>query len=337
MAALETADQVSDIAFGFMGSKALFAALEVGVFTELSRQPSTAAQLAERTAVDADRAETLLTALAGLGLVVGEAGTYSNAPAAEAFLVKGAKHDFGDYLRLQVGRQMYGLLDQIDHALTDRLPEDATGSYAEWFSDPEQARLYSRSQHAGSLGPARQVLRRVDLSGARRLLDLGGGTGAFAITLCADNPGLTATIVDFPNVAALGRDYLAEAGLSDRITYVEGNALDCDWPGDQDVVLMSYLFSGVPGEAHAGLLRQAFESLAPGGRLLLHDFVVRADRSGPKLAALWQLQHTAFTPRARSLDAGWLAEALAGAGFTGVEIDDLIPEMTMLATAHKPA
>ncbi|WP_418593688.1 methyltransferase [Ponticoccus sp. (in: a-proteobacteria)] len=337
MAALETAEQVSDIAFGFMGSKALFAALEVGVFTELSRQPSTAAQLAERTAVDADRAETLLTALAGLGLVVGEAGTYSNAPAAEAFLVKGAKHDFGDYLRLQVGRQMYGLLDQIDHALTDRLPEDATGSYAEWFSDPEQARLYSRSQHAGSLGPARQVLRRVDLSGAHRLLDLGGGTGAFAITLCAANQGLTATIVDFPNVAALGRDYLAEAGLSDRITYVEGNALDCDWPGDQDVVLMSYLFSGVPGEAHAGLLRQAYDSLAPGGRLLLHDFVVRADRSGPKLAALWQLQHTAFTPRARSLDAGWLAEALTAAGFTGVEIDDLIPEMTMLAVAHKPA
>ncbi|ETA49864.1 methyltransferase [Ponticoccus alexandrii] len=337
MAALETADQVSDIAFGFMGSKALFAALEVGVFTELSRQPSTAAQLAERTAVDADRAETLLTALAGLGLVVREDGIYSNAPAAEAFLVRGAKHDFGDYLRLQVGRQMYGLLDQIDHALTDRLPKDATASYAEWFSDPEQARLYSRSQHAGSLGPARQMLRRVDLSGAERLLDVGGGTGAFAITLCAANPDLSATIVDFPNVAALGRDYVAEAGLSDRIAYVEGNALERDWPGGQDVVLMSYLFSGVPGEAHAELLRHAYDTLAPGGRLLLHDFVVRADRSGPKLAALWQLQHTAFTPRARSLDAGWLAEALGQAGFAGIEIDDLIPEMTMLAIAHKPA
>lgn len=337
MTVLETADQVSEIAFGFMGSKALFAALEVGVFTELSHGPCTAAQLADRTPVDADRAETLLTALVGLGLVVRQDGIYSNAPAAETFLVKGAKHDFGDYLRLQVGRQMYSLLDQIDHALTDRLPEEATASYAEWFSDPEQARLYSRSQHAGSLGPARQLLRRIDLSQAQRMLDVGGGTGAFAITLCGGNPNLSATIVDFPNVATLGRDYVAEAGLTDRISYIEGNALDCDWPGGQDVILMSYLFSGVPGETHAGLLRQAWDRLAPGGRLLLHDFIVRADRSGPKLAALWQLQHTAFTPRARSLDAGGLKDTLTGAGFAAVEIGDLIPEMTMLAVAHKPA
>ena len=104
MTVLETADQVSEIAFGFMGSKALFAALEVGVFTELSEGPATAAELASRTPVDTDRAETLLTALVGLGLVTREGETYANAPAAEAFLVKGAKYDFGDYLRLQVGR-----------------------------------------------------------------------------------------------------------------------------------------------------------------------------------------------------------------------------------------
>ncbi|MEQ5870557.1 methyltransferase [Sagittula sp. NFXS13] len=336
MTVLETADQVSEIAFGFMGSKALFAALEVGVFTELSEGPATAAELASRTPVDTDRAETLLTALVGLGLVTREGETYANAPAAEAFLVKGAKYDFGDYLRLQVGRQMYGLLDQIDRALMDTLPEGATASYADWFSDPEQAKLYSESQHAGSLGPARQLIRKIDLSGARKMLDVGGGTGAFAITLCGANPSLSATIVDFPNVAVLGRKHVADAGLSDRIAYIEGNALEADWPGNQDVILMSYLFSGVPGDVHAGLLRRAYDTLAPGGRLLIHDFVVEADRSGPKLAALWQLQHTAFTPKARSLDTGWLTGALAKAGFEAVEIGEMIPEMTMLAVGCKP-
>jgi precorrin-6B methylase 2 len=337
MHALTTADQISDIAFGFMGSKALFAALEQGVFTNLAEAPLSADDLAARTDLDAPRAETLLTALAGLGLVCVEDGRYSNSPAADAFLVTGSKYDFGDYLRLQVGRQMYGLLDQIEPALTGRLGEDDTASYADWFSDPDEARLYSESQHAGSLGPARQLAKSLDLSGARRMLDVGGGTGAFAITLCQAAPELHATIVDFPNVAALGRDYVADAGLGNRIAYVEGNALEADWPKEQDLILMSYLLSGVAGEAHAGLMVRAYDHLAPGGRLLIHDFVVEPDRTGPRLAALWQLQHTAFTPEARSLDAGTLVSELGKAGFGEVAVEEMIPRMTKLAVARKPA
>ncbi|MCC5989130.1 MAG: methyltransferase domain-containing protein [Pararhodobacter sp.] len=330
------ADEISDIAFGFMASKALFAALRFDLFTHLASGPRTAAELARATGLHKLRAETLLTALAGQGLVSVEDGRFANSPGAEAFLVKGAKYDFGDYLRRQVGEQMYGLLDQIEDALDDKLPAEATASYAEWFSDPDQARLYSESQHAGSLGPARQLARAIDLSGAKRLLDVGGGTGAFAITLCEAFPGLSATIVDFPNVAAVGRDYITRAGLHDRISYIEGDAGETDWPEKQDVVLMSYLLSGVPAEAHESLLARAFANLRPGGMLLLHDFVVNSDRSGPRLAALWQLQHTAFTPRARSVDAAWLEKALRGAGFGDVEIGPMIPEMTMLARATRP-
>lgn len=336
MTLLTTAEEISDIAFGFMGSKALFAALHFGVFTHLAEKPMTAEELGKAADLPAERARTLLTAIASLGLVSVEDGRFANAPAAEAFLVKGAKYDFGDYLRLQVDRQMYGLLDQIEPALANRLPEDATGSYAEWFSDPEQARVYSESQHSGSLGPARGLAKTVDLSSAKTLLDVGGGTGAYAITLCKANPDLTATVVDFPNVAALGREYVAEAGLSDRIAFVDGNALETEWPSGQDAILMSYLFSGVPGEEHAGLVARAHDTLAPGGLYMVHDFVVDADRTGPKLAALWQLQHTAFTPTARSLDEAMLADMMTGAGFEGVEVREMIPGLTMLATGRKP-
>ena len=331
------ADQISEIAFGFMGSKALFAALELEVFTHLADGPLTAGALAAKANAHEDRMTTLLTALAGLGLVAVTPEGFGNSPAAEAFLVKGAKYDFGDYLRLQVGQQMYPLLDQIEGVMKGDMSEDDVKSYAQWFSDPEEARLYSESQHAGSLGPARQMARSLDLGGARHLLDVGGGTGAFAITLCAANPDLTATIVEFPNVAALGREYVDKAGLSDRVSYVEGNALETAWPEGQDIVLMSYLFSGVPGETHGGLISQAHKVLEPGGQVLIHDFVVDERRTGPKLAALWQLQHTAFTPEARSLDDGWLAETLTDAGFSDVSVAPMIPEMTMLARGRKAA
>ena len=336
MTALETADQVSDIAFGFMGSKALFAALEVGVFTALSEQPATAAELAARTAVDTDRAETLLTALTGLGLVVRDGARYANAPAAEAFLVKGAKYDFGDYLRLQVGRQMYGLLDQIDRALTDTLPEGATASYAQWFSDPDQARLYSESQHAGSLGPGRTLSRLVELSDAETLLDVGGGTGAMSIRLLEAYPKLVSTIIDFPNVAEIGWQFISAAGMVDRIRYIPANALAAEWPKQQDAILMSYLFSGIPGSEVPRLVEYAFDCLAPGGSYMVHDFMVEDDRTGPPMAALWQLQHMAFTPDARSVTPGWLRNRLHEVGFVDIREDEMIPGLTRLIHARKP-
>ncbi|QFT63340.1 methyltransferase [Roseivivax sp. THAF30] len=333
---LKDADQISDIAFGFMGSKALFVALDLGVFSTLQGGAKTAEEIGQAAGVHGDRAATLLTALAGLGLVTVEEGRFSNSPAAEAFLVKGAKYDFGDYLRLQVGKQMYRLLDQLGPALTGELPPGATDSYETWFSDAEEARLYSESQHAGSSGPARQLAKKVDLADARHVLDVGGGTGAFAIGLCKAYPELKVTILDFPNVATLGRSYVEEAGLSDRITYAEGNAIEADWPDGVDAVLMSYLFSGVPGDAQPGLLEKAMHVLRPGGCVMIHDFIVSDSRDGPRLAALWQLQHTAFTPEARSNDTTSLAALLAEAGFADTEIDTMIPEMTMLATARKP-
>lgn len=336
MALATEAHEISDIAFGFMGSKALFAALEFGIFNHLAEGPATADDLATKTGLHRERALTLLTALAGLGLVAAEDGRFSNSPAAEAFLVNGAKYDFSDYLQRQVARQMYPLMDQIEDALSDNLDDEATASYADWFSDPAQARLYSESQHKGSLGPARQLARNLDLSSARSMLDVGGGTGAFSITLCKANPELRSTIVDFPNVADIGREYVDAAGLGERISYVDADATKGAWPHEQDIVLMSYLLSGVAAEMHASLFEQAFAALKPGGRLLVHDFIVDAGRDGPRLTALWQLQHTAFTPHARSLDDGWLRGALEKAGFEVKDIRPMIPELTMIAEAVKP-
>ncbi|WP_319775424.1 methyltransferase [Breoghania sp.] len=333
---LETAEQISDIAFAFMGSKALFTALHVGLFTALADQGARLDEVAEKTGLDPDRATTLLTALSSLGLVDRDGGTYRNSPAAEAFLVNGRKYDFGDYLRLQIDKQMYPFLTQLEGALTGELDPEQVSSYADWFSDPKEARLYSESQHAGSLGPGRSLARMVDLSAARKMLDVGGGTGAFSISLCKAYPELTSTVLDFPNVVKVGKDFVAAAGLSERISFQAGNALESQWPKPVDVVLMSYLFSGVPGEAIPGLVSGAMKVLNPGGHYIVHDFMVEDDRTGPKLAALWQLQHVAFNPTAKSITGGFVRQEMEKAGFVDVEVSEMIPGMTMMVRGRKP-
>ncbi len=99
---------------------------------------------------------------------------------------------------------------------------------------------------------------------------------------------------------------------------------------------MSYLFSGIPGEEVPRLVKYAFDCLAPGGKFLVHDFMVEDDRTGPVLAALWQLQHMAFTPDAHSVTAGWLIAEMKKVGFVDIQDEQTIPGLTHLVHACKP-
>ncbi|MBT3307395.1 MAG: methyltransferase [Alphaproteobacteria bacterium] len=333
----ETAEDVSRIAFGFMASKALFAGLHLGVFTFLADGPKTVTEVSGETGVPESRVTILMTALTTIGLIDSQDGSYANSPGASAFLARGAKYDFGDYLRFQIDRQMYPFLGQLNEVLDGSLDPDAVDSYQHWMSDPMEAALYSNAQHSGSLGPGGTIARLVDLVGARTLLDVGGGTGAMTIRLLEANPDLQSTIIDFPNVAEIGEGFIADAGLSDRVRYIASNALDAEWPTGQDVILMSYLFSGVAAQEVPRLLQGAFDCLSPGGRLLVHNFMVDDDRTGPPMASLWQLQHMAFTPDVHALTPGWLMGRMEQVGFTDIQNEKTIPGLTRLIHARKAA
>lgn len=336
VSSVETAEEVSNIAFGFMASKAMFAGLHLDVFTHLAAGPKTCKNLSEIVGVPANRIVTLMNALNGVGLVELDGNLYANSSGAEAFLSRESKYDFGDYLRFQIDQQMYPFLGQLNEVLDGSLSSDAVDSYQHWMSNPEQAALYSNAQHSGSLGPGRTIARTVDLSGAKSLLDVAGGTGAMTIRLLEANPDLTSTIIDFPNVSEIGWRFITEANMTNRVRYIPSNALNVEWPSEQDAILMSYLFSGVPGVEVPRLAQYAFDSLVPGGKFLVHDFMVNDDRTGPVLAALWQLQHMAFTPDAHSVTAGWLKAEMKKVGFIEIQDIQIIQGLTQLVHARKP-
>ena len=104
-----------------------------------------------------------------------------------------------------------------------------------WLSDPKRAEDFSRAQYAGSLGPAMMMAKRLDLSEARTLLDVAGGTGAYSIEFCKRNRALSTTILDFPTVTDVARRYVTEAEMDERISLLAGDARETEWPGDQDI------------------------------------------------------------------------------------------------------
>ena len=270
---LQNAEDINRIAFGYMASKALFSALEFNIFAILAESPCTLRAIAEKTGITENRVEILLTALVSVGLVVRESGRYCNSSASDNYLVPGRKSFFGDYLRMQIARQMYPSMHRLDSVLSAEEDASHLCDYADWMSDLEQAEIFSRSQHVGSLGPAAVFGKRVDLTGCKRLLDVGGGTGAFGIILCHQYPELQVTIMDFPNVTKVGSEFVTQAGLSDRIVFLDADVLDTPWPDNQEAVLMSYFLSAIPAKQISKIFKMARQVLIKEGLLIIHDFM----------------------------------------------------------------
>jgi ubiquinone/menaquinone biosynthesis C-methylase UbiE len=326
---------IAGIAYGFIASKSLFAALEIGLFSLLADGPLRAADLARATGVAAHRLSTLLRALVALGLLVADDEGFRNAPAAQRHLVRGAPGDIGEYYRLQIGRQIYPALAHLDAGIAGA--GVAFAGFDELMDRRDDATTFTVGQHIGSLEVARRLAERLPLMDARTLLDVGAGSGAFAIAFCERHPALLATLLDFPQVLDVARSYRDAAGLTDRITLLPGDVTGVDWPGGQDVVLMSYLLSALTTAEVDAALAAARRSLRPGGLLVVHDFMLDDDGSGPATTALWFLQYLAWRPDAWSFTGAELGARLAAAGFTPTPATEVVPETTKVVLSTKGA
>jgi 2-hydroxy-4-(methylsulfanyl)butanoate S-methyltransferase len=328
--------EVSRIAYGFKASKALFVAIELDLFSKLSKSSKSLSTLVEETGIAENRLETLLTALNSLGLLANDGRSYCNAPASEDYLVKGKPAYFGDYFMLQTDKIIFPAFNDLGPLIRGEVIPNTWRDYETLMRDRETAERFSKGQHAGSMGPAILLSKQVDLSGKTALLDVAGGSGAFTIMLCKRNPNVSATILDFPTVLPIARHFVAEAAIKNRVEFVGCNVITEKWPHGHDVILMSYLFSAVSHDALPVLLEKAHRALPSGGTLIVHDFMVENDKTGPRDAALWFLTCMFNCPEAVVLTPGLVWTLVEEAGFKNVEARDLIPGLTKAIVASKP-
>jgi SAM-dependent methyltransferase len=332
---------LDSVAYGFMASQALFAGLELGIFDAISEAgPSTAMELRKACNCDAPRLQTLLTSLCAIKCVRRDAdGKYHLSPNTAQYMVTSSRHFYGDYLKYQIGRQFY----QRMGALPDVMQTGKAPSYASWFSDPEVAKTYTQAQHNGSVATAKYLVKKkLDLGGITSMLDVGGGSGAFSYVFVGATPGLNSTVLELPEVCRTGNEIRVQQpeDVQKRVKYVELDATSPTWPvkdGDYELVLMSYISGSVPEPIIVELYKNAYKALKPGGRLLVHDFMVNDSLDGPALGALWGLQHVTVNADGLGLCPKEIIDRMVTAGFdkSSAETMEMIHGMTKLIVGHK--
>merc|ERR1719310_2249835 len=170
------------------------------------------------------------------------------------------------------------------------------------------------------------VKKKLKLDGVVDMLDVGGGSGAFSYVFVGATPGLTSTVLELPEVCKTGEGIKATQSAD-----VQGPVND----GEYDVVLMSYISGSVPESIIGALYKNAFKALKPGGRLLVHDFMVNDSLDSPALGAQWALQHVTVNADGLGLAPFEIIDRMNAAGFTDASSVEMIHGMTKLIVAHK--
>jgi SAM-dependent methyltransferase len=269
---------------GMALSGVLIAAVRTGVTARLARQPSTAAELAAGLGLDPVPTRLLLECLRSAGHVTERGGRYR--------LSRRSRRWLDPQAPLSVARFVTGTADYWDWwaGLEEVTRHGRPVGHHSAPPDDPYWRRYVYGQFDLARLSAAEVARKLRLPPRpRSLLDIGGGHGWYSAQLCRRHPGLTATVLDLPGSAAIGREIIAEAGLSGRVRHREGDATKDDLGRGYDAVLCFNLVHHLTEDQIVGLFKKVHAALAPGGVFAVMDAFAEAGRRAPNAGCVLSL------------------------------------------------
>jgi hypothetical protein len=286
----------------------LHAAVKIGLFTLLGDDSLDGEEIARRVKGDSRGVSMLLNALTVMGLLSRSGGQYANTHAARSFLSSDSRQYLGHMIMHH--QHLVESWARLDQAVLSGEPiRDRPNLSPEEFLES-----FLLGMHTLAMQLAPQVVEAVDLSDRRRLLDLGGGPGTYAIHFCLRNPALGATVFDLPTSQPVAEKTIGDFGLADRIDFRAGTYLEDELPGGYDVAWLSHILHGESPGACRSIIDKAVSALQPGGMILVHEFILDDQTGGPLFPALFSLNMLLGTAGGQAYSEGELREMMSGAG-----------------------
>lgn len=298
----------------FQESRAVLTAIELDVFTAVGAGAA-ASEAAGRVGADARALEMLLNALTAMGLLVKHDGVFANSPVAGRYLASGGKNDARAGLMHTAHLWLnWSNLTASVRAGTAVKHEDIPDRGEQWTEAFIAAMHRYASERAGA------VVSAVGADGVNRMLDVGGGSGAYSIAFARANPRLHADILDLDRVTTIAGRHITAARVEDRVKTRAGDLRTDALGAGYDLVFVSAICHMLDEAENRDLIRRCFDACAPGGRLVIQDFVLDATKTAPKSGALFALNMLVGTRAGSSYSEVEYAEWLAAAGFAQVKL-----------------
>jgi len=172
--------------------------------------------------------------------------------------------------------------------------------------------------HDRAVRQAPAVVAQIDLSSVTRVLDVGGGSGAYSMAFVRAKDGISATVFDLPDVLPLTRTYIQQEGLSERVNTVPGDYLKDGLGRDFDLVFLSAIIHSNSPSENAQLILKCARALRPGGCVVVQDFIMDEERLTPSHGAIFALNMLVGTESGDTYTEAEVSGWMTGAGLSGV-------------------
>jgi SAM-dependent methyltransferase len=316
----ENTEDILEIMNGHIYSAALGAAMELGLFWLLADKPLPASALAQHLDIPLNRCHYWLQILCRLDLLEeGNEGYTPTTNAREAILAKQDQDAWAFLVRENRDRWWYvqDLALNIGRPMSAWQAQDLeiVKYFQQIEEDPLYAARFTRMLYQIHTSFAEQLANLLDLRDARRLLDLGGGSGVVSFALLRKWDQMTSVVMDVESVCRTGREIAAENQLEDRITYLAGNFLNVDLPSGFDLVLLCDVSA-----FDQALFRRIHAVLNENGRFAIVDKFAQSRTCAPPSRLMWAFLHSLESP-AQSVDyitAEMVQDQLQQAGFRDI-------------------
>lgn len=310
----------------FRESRMLLTAIELDVFTAVG-EGATANEVAARLDAHPRGTGMLLDALAAAGMLVKREGRYFNVAAAR-WLRRDTVESARDALMHIVNLwDRWSLLSECVRKGGCTRRGRRTRAATEAFI---------ALMHYNARWRAPMVAEAVGLEGVRRMLDLGGGSGAYAIAFAQASPDLEAEILDLPPVLRIARRHVKQAGLGGRVKTRAGDLHQPSYGSGYDLVFISAICHMLDPDQNRAMLRKSHAALRPGGRVVIQDFILGPERTAPREAALFALNMLVNTRGGATYTEAEYQQWLEEAGFQDVRRLHL-PGPAGLVIGRRPA
>lgn len=281
-----TTDEVLDVMDAYLTSAALSSALELGLFWLLDERPSSVVDLAAVVGIPGDRCRFLLQILVDQGLVEQIDGGFVPTEVARRAIIGAYSKSTWSVLARMAAERVPVILELktriLDPASTWKARGLTPPNYFERVaSSTEAAWDYTRMLYELHLPLAEAIAEHLNVGNARRILDLGGGSGVVSIALLRRHPALRAEVADIANVCEEGRKIAREQGIADRLSFRAIDFVRNDLPVGNDIVLACD--TGPYSETLFGKVRA---SLSGAGRLVMVE-QFPGDAEGDAIARPW--------------------------------------------------
>ncbi len=320
-----TPGRIMQLGLGFWGSKALLSAVELGVFTELAKEPLDAKMLAERLRLHPRSARDFFDALVALGMLYRNHSKYTNTTETDFFLDRAKPSYVGGMLEMANAR-LYPFWGSLTEALRTGKPQNEIKKGQDLFSvlygDPKRLRVFLQGMTGLSLGAARVIAAKFPWGEYKTFIDIGGAQGGVPVQVALAHDHVSGGNFDLPVVGPIFEEYVASFGLSDRLRFYPGDFFKDPLP-QADVLIMGHILHDWNLEEKKMLIAKAYKKLPAGGALIVFEAVIDDERRKNAFGLLMSLNMLIETPGGFDYTGadclGWMREI----GFQKTRIEHL--------------